>query len=69
MHQAVYGTQELNMTAEEFAEAIDKLVAAARDSGLSDAKMIVVLEDIYPDSLRTRIRLLRISFAAILVIA
>ena len=45
MHQAVYGTQELNMTAEEFAEAIDKLVAAARDSGLSDAKMIVVLED------------------------
>ena len=69
MHQAVYGTQELNMTAEEFAEAIDKLVAAARDSGLSDAKMIVVLEDIYPNSLRTQIRLLQISFAAILVIA
>jgi hypothetical protein len=45
MHQAVYGTQEVNMTAEEFAEAIDKLVAAARDGGLSDAKMIVVLED------------------------
>jgi hypothetical protein len=32
------------MTAEEFAEAIAKLIAAARDGGLSDAKMIVVLE-------------------------
>ena len=33
------------MTAEEFAEAIDKLIADARDGGLSDAKMIVVLEE------------------------
>ena len=33
------------MTAEEFAEAIDKLIAAAREGGLSHAKMIVVLED------------------------
>jgi hypothetical protein len=33
------------MTAEEFAEAIDKLIAAAREGGLSDAEMIVVLED------------------------
>ena len=30
------------MTAEEFAEAIDELITAAR--GLSDAEMIVVLE-------------------------
>ena len=33
------------MTAEEFAEAVNKLIAAARDGGLSDAKMIVVLEN------------------------
>jgi hypothetical protein len=33
------------MTAEEFAEAIDQLIAAAGEVGLSDAKMIVVLED------------------------
>jgi hypothetical protein len=33
------------MTAEEFAKAVDKLIAAARESGLSDAEMIVVLED------------------------
>jgi hypothetical protein len=26
------------MTAEEFAEAVDKLIAAAREAGLSDAK-------------------------------
>ena len=32
------------MTAEEFAEALDRLIVAARDGGLSDAKMIVVLE-------------------------
>ena len=38
-------TEEVNMTAEEFAEAIDKLIVAARESGLSDAKIIVVLED------------------------
>jgi hypothetical protein len=28
-----------------FAEAIDKLIAAAREGGLSDVKMMVVLED------------------------
>ena len=33
------------MTAEEFAEAIEKLITAARDGGLTDAAMIVVLED------------------------
>ncbi len=33
------------MTTEEFAEAVDKLITAAREGGLSDAKMIVVLED------------------------
>jgi hypothetical protein len=33
------------MTAEEFAEAVDKLIVAARKAGLSDTKMIVVLED------------------------
>jgi hypothetical protein len=33
-----------SMTAEEFAEGIDRLIVAARDGGLSDAKMIVVLE-------------------------
>ena len=33
------------MTAEVFAEAIDKLIAAAREGGLSDVKMMVVLED------------------------
>ena len=38
-------TQEIIMTAEEFAEAVDKLIAAAREGGLSDTKMIVVLED------------------------
>jgi hypothetical protein len=37
--------QEVSMTAEEFAEAVDKLIAAAREGGLSDAEMIVVLED------------------------
>jgi hypothetical protein len=31
------------MTAEEFAEAVDKLIAAARECGLSDPEMIVVL--------------------------
>jgi hypothetical protein len=38
-------TQEVIMTAEEFAEAIDELIAAAREGGLSDAPIIVVLED------------------------
>jgi hypothetical protein len=38
-------TQEVSMTAEEFAEAVDKLISAAREGGLSDEKMIVVLED------------------------
>ena len=38
-------TQEVSMTAEEFAEAVDKLIAAAREGGLSDVKMMVVLED------------------------
>ena len=33
------------MTAEEFAEAVDELIAAAREGGLSDVKLIVVLED------------------------
>ena len=33
------------MTAEEFAEAVDKLIGAAREGGLSDAAIIVVLED------------------------
>jgi hypothetical protein len=33
------------MTAEKFAEAVDNLIVAARDGGLSDAEMIVVLED------------------------
>jgi hypothetical protein len=33
------------MTTEEFAEAVDKLITAAREGGLSDAEMIVVLED------------------------
>jgi hypothetical protein len=37
--------QEVSMTAEEFAEAVDELIAAAREGGLSDAEMIVVLED------------------------
>jgi hypothetical protein len=37
--------QEIIMTAEEFAEAIDQLIAAAREGGLSDAAIIVVLED------------------------
>jgi hypothetical protein len=37
--------QEVSMTAEEFAEAVDKLIAAAREGGLSDAAIIVVLED------------------------
>jgi hypothetical protein len=32
------------MTADEFAEAINKLIAPALEAGLSDAKMIVVLE-------------------------
>jgi hypothetical protein len=38
-------TQEVSITAEEFAEAVDKLISAAREGGLSDEKMIVVLED------------------------
>ena len=29
----------------EFAEAVDKLIAAAREKGLSDPAIIVVLED------------------------
>jgi hypothetical protein len=33
------------MTAEKFAEAVDELIAAAREGGLSDTKMIVVLEE------------------------
>jgi hypothetical protein len=37
--------QEVIMTAEEFAEAVDKLIAAAREGGLSVTKMIVVLEE------------------------
>ena len=43
-HDDVF-TQEVIMTAEEFAEAIDELITAAREGGLSDAEMIVVLED------------------------
>ena len=36
----------VSMTAEEFAEAVDKLIGAAREGGLSDAAIIiVVLED------------------------
>ncbi len=34
------------MAAEEFAEAIDKRIAAAREGGLSDVAIIVGLEDI-----------------------
>jgi hypothetical protein len=37
-------TKEVIMTAEEFAEVIDK-IADAREGGLSDEKMIVVIED------------------------
>jgi hypothetical protein len=33
------------MIVEEFAEAIDNLITAAREGGLSDAAIIVVLED------------------------
>jgi hypothetical protein len=33
------------MTVEEFAEAIDNLITAGREGGLSDAAIIVVLED------------------------
>jgi hypothetical protein len=33
------------MTEEEFAEAVDQLIAVARESGLAVAKIIVVLED------------------------
>ena len=33
------------MTTEEFAEAVDKVITAAREGGLSDAAIIVVLED------------------------
>jgi hypothetical protein len=38
-------TKQVIMTAEEFAEVIDKLIADAREGGLPDEKMIVVLED------------------------
>jgi hypothetical protein len=37
--------QEVSMTTEEFAEAVDQLITVAREGGLSDAEMIVVLED------------------------
>jgi hypothetical protein len=37
--------QEVSMTTEEFAEAVDQLIRVAREGGLSDAEMIVVLED------------------------
>jgi hypothetical protein len=33
------------MTAEEFADAIQKLITAARQGGLSDAAIVTVLED------------------------
>jgi hypothetical protein len=37
-------TQEVIMTAEDFAEAVDALITAAREGALSDEKMITVLE-------------------------
>jgi hypothetical protein len=40
------------MTAEEFAEAVDELIAAAREGGLSDAAIIVMLEDIVEGLMR-----------------
>jgi hypothetical protein len=43
MDESIY--EGVSMTAEEFAEAVDKLISAAREGGLSDEKMIVVLED------------------------
>jgi hypothetical protein len=44
--QAVYGYiyTEVIMTAEDFAEAVDELITAAREGALSDEKMITVLE-------------------------
>jgi hypothetical protein len=36
--------QEVSMTAEEFAEAVDELNAAAREGGLSDAEMTMQIE-------------------------
>jgi hypothetical protein len=41
----VAGKREVSMTAEEFAEAVGELIAVAREGGLSDTKMIVLLED------------------------
>jgi hypothetical protein len=37
--------QERSMTAEQFADQVDKLIALAREGGLTNATMIVVLED------------------------
>jgi hypothetical protein len=34
-----------SMTAEQFADQVDKLIAIAREAGLTNATMIVVLED------------------------
>jgi hypothetical protein len=39
----LYG--EVIMTTEEFTEAVGELIAIAREAGLSDAEMIVVLEE------------------------
>jgi hypothetical protein len=49
-------TQGIIMTAEEFAEAFEKLIAAAREGGLADAKMIVVLEDAVKAGVKDRRR-------------
>jgi hypothetical protein len=40
-----YLPRPASMTVEEFAGAVDNLITAARGGGLSDAAMIVVLED------------------------
>jgi hypothetical protein len=37
--------QEISMTTEEFAEALDKLITPAREGGVTVAENVVVLED------------------------
>jgi hypothetical protein len=37
--------REVIMTTEEFTEAVGELIAVAREGGLSDTEMIVLLED------------------------
>jgi hypothetical protein len=37
--------QEVIMTVEKFAEAVDQLIVAAREDGLSDELMTAVLEE------------------------